>query len=370
MSDSAPRLGPYVLLERLRRSAYGYVELAYDTSANRFVALKSLVPRTRTAETALRFGEEVQLWRKLKHGHVLRLLDEGERDGRAWAAGEWLHGVELEKLLEAARNNASLPSTAIAATLTAQISDALSFLNTQAITVQAELAPKNLLVSFEGRAVLVELGNLRFLGRKTSIDVEAALQPWLAPEVRRGETPNARSDVYSLGVLLWFVLTGSPHSGEPENSETKERLRETLRQWRLDVEGELLTALWVALQENPRHRFEGSREMKTALRAAIEGGFAPTEEIGEFVKKLFGAEQARRQYQLAEWRRTYGESEAPEEEVRTAVLDRAPVPRPVSSPPQPSGSVPAPTGSTGSMGVVAVLMLLALLGAAAYFLGF
>lgn len=359
-ADSVARLGPYVLLERLRRSAYGFIELAYDTAANRFVALKSLTGRARTPEAAHRFAEEVALWRRLRHGHVLRLLDEGQgRDGAAWAAGEWLAGVDVERLLEAARGTARLPTPAIAATLTAQLGDALSFLHALAITVQSELGPRNLVVSFAGRAALVELGNLRFLGRSTPIESDPLFAYFTAPEVRRGEAPTARSDLYSLGVLLWYLLTGTAHSGEPENSETKERLRETLRQYRLDVGGELLTVLWRALQENPRHRFESTREMKSALRDALDGGFSPTEEIGEYVALLCGADQARRDAQLAEWRRTYGELDAPEEQVRTEVMERAPLlgltPRPGAP-----GAPVAPASSAGLwLGLGAVVLAIA-----------
>jgi serine/threonine protein kinase len=356
-ADSATghaRLGPYVLLERLRRSAYGFVELAYDTNANRFVALKSLTARARTPETAQRFLEEVGVWRRLRHGHLLRLLDEGQsRDGAAWAAGEWLQGVDVERLMECARGTGTLPSPAIAATLTAQLGDAL------AITVQAELGPRNLVVSFDGRAALVELGNLRFLGRRTPIESDPAFAYFVAPEVRRGEAPTARSDLYSMGVLLWYFLTGTPHSGEPENGETKERLRETLRQYRLDVDGELLTILWRALQENPRHRFESTRELKTALRAAIEGGFAPTEEIGEYAKQLCGVDQQKRDEQLAAWRKQYGGLYSPEEQVRTEVLERAP--RVVARPGAVTGG-----GRGSSIWIVIVAMVLGAIGAALY----
>ena len=329
MVDTHTRLGPYVLLERLRRWAHGFVELAYDTSANRFVALKSLAARARTPEAAQRFSEEVQLWRRLKHGHLLRLLDEGEREGDIWAAGEWLSGVDVDRLLETARNTAALPPPAIAATLAAQVGDALAFLHALAITAQSEIAPRNLVVSFEGRAALVELGNLRFLGRITPLEIDPLLSPYIAPEVRRGEPPTPRSDTYSLGVLLWFLLTGAVHSGDPETGETKDRLRGQVRQWRLDIEDDLLTVLWLALQENPRHRFETTRELKSALRAALEGGFSPTEEIGEYVKHLCETERLRRETELATWRLTYGKKESPEENVRTAMLDHAPIPRPL-----------------------------------------
>ena len=362
MSSANLRIGPYVLLERLRRSATGFVALAYDTSANRFVALKSLIGRTRTPDATQRLAEEVKLWRRLKHGHLLRLLDEGERDGSVWAAGEWLMGVDFERLLEAARNNASLPSLATAATLVAQIGDALAYLNTLAIYAQAEIAPRNLVVSWEGRAALVELGNLRFLGRVSPVTVEAELQPFLAPEVRRGEAPNPRSDIYSLGVLLWTLLTGAPHSGDPETSETKDRLRAQLRQWRLDVEGDLLTALWCALQENPRHRFESPRELKTALRNALDGGFAPTEEIGEYVRRLCEPERLRRESELADWRRTFGESDAPEEQVRTAVLDRAPVPRPIPLPRTGKHGTIAPPPQRSAMPWIVLVVLASLAG--------
>ncbi|HTD29278.1 MAG TPA: serine/threonine-protein kinase, partial [Xanthomonadaceae bacterium] len=214
------RVGAWRVLRVLGRGGMGEVYLAEraDRSFDKQVALK-LVHGVLTPTARQRFADEKQALARLDHPHIARLIDAGENQfGWPYLVMEYVDGKPLDEALTGQSLDAILP-------VFLQVCDALAYAHRQ-LVLHRDIKPSNILVDSEGRAKLLDFGVAKLLETadqaEESRTVERAYTPdYASPEQVFGRPIGVASDVYSLGVLLYRLLTGqSPYRFDTSDTAT------------------------------------------------------------------------------------------------------------------------------------------------------
>jgi serine/threonine protein kinase len=227
------RIGPYQLFHLLGRGGMGSVYLAsrVDGEYRKRVALKVLRPGFDSPDLARRFRRERQILASLDHPFIARLLDGGTiEEGRPFLVLEYVDGRPLDRWCREER-----PSLERRLDLFASICAAVAYAH-QNLIVHRDLKPANILVTADGVPKLLDFGISKLLNPELSAGTLAptalGLQPmtpdYASPEQLRGETITTASDVFSLGVLLFEMLTDLHPFREP--GQTREQLLRRIRE--------------------------------------------------------------------------------------------------------------------------------------------
>ncbi len=199
----------YTLHRQLGRGGMAVVYLATQQTLNRDVALKVLSPSTDPA-AGERFLREAQLAANLHHPHIVPIHDFGVHNGQAYIAMEYLAGGCVAPL----SGERLAPQAALR--IVRDIADALDYAHGRGV-VHRDIKPDNILRGNLGGAVLSDFGIARLIQGEsvlTSEGCSVGTPHYMSPEQLRGEKLDGRSDLYSLGVVLWQLLTGElPYSG-------------------------------------------------------------------------------------------------------------------------------------------------------------
>ena len=198
--------GRYKVVGELGRGAMGAVYRAVDPLIERDVAIKTLlpnVPEEAMDEVRERFIREARSAGRLNHPNIVTIFDVGEQNGVAYIAMELLEGRSLQQLL---REGSKFPH-ALAAELTAQVADALDLAQQYKI-VHRDVKPANIMVNGAGRAKLTDFGVAR-VDSSSMTQTGAALgsPKYMSPEQVLGLPIDPRSDIFSLGVVFYEMLT-------------------------------------------------------------------------------------------------------------------------------------------------------------------
>jgi serine/threonine-protein kinase len=277
----APALGPYRLLRILGRGSMGVVHLAIDRRTHAPVALKTLdlgpgVGPAEFDEARTRFLAEVETAKRLSHADIVAVYDAGEHDGRLWMAMEPVPGCEATRYTRAPR----LLPEALVLQLAQRLARALAHAHALGV-VHRDIKPGNVLLDLPGGGVkLADFGVAGVVDMsRTRTGVVLGTPVYMAPEQLAGAAPDARSDLYSLGVLLFQLLTGRlPH----EHASLGELLRRVAREPAPDVRSlraELSPALAAlvakALHKQPAARHAGGAQLADELADALAALPAP-----------------------------------------------------------------------------------------------
>ena len=212
----------YRIVSRLGAGGMGEVYKAHDSKLDRDVALK-LLPRDVDADRLRRFHAEARTVSSLNHPHILVIHDFGDLDGRPFIITELVEGDTLRQRLE--RGPLPLGETVAIAT---QIASALVSAHARAI-VHRDIKPENVMVRPDGYVKVLDFGLAKLVGptahaattliAATEVGVLLGTPHYMSPEQAEGKAVDERSDVFSLGVVLYELATGlRPFTGDSARS--------------------------------------------------------------------------------------------------------------------------------------------------------
>ncbi len=286
VDESGATLGPFRLLRLLGRGGMGEVYLAERELGDmrQLVAVKLLKRGMDSNELVRRFAQERRILAQLNHPHVARFLDGGlAPDGRPYYAMEFVEGRDIVQHANAAK----LDLRARVALL-AEVCDAVAYAHSQ-LVVHRDLKPSNILVDANGQPRVLDFGIAKLLGDEadgtlTGTGARVMSPAYAAPEQILGEPAGTATDVYSLGVVLFELLTGTlPHrrSGTPEalaravDSESIERPSDVARtqpgRRARELTGDLDTIALMALRREPARRYATAAALADDLRRWLDG---------------------------------------------------------------------------------------------------
>ncbi|HYT82308.1 MAG TPA: protein kinase [Gemmatimonadales bacterium] len=268
---SAALADRYRIERELGAGGMATVYLARDVKHDREVALKVLRPELAAVLGAERFLNEVRITARLDHPHILTLIDSGESDGFLWYALPFIRGESLRATLERERQLGIDEALAI----TRQIANALDFAHQHGV-VHRDIKPENILLH-EGEAMLADFGIALAVkeaggNRITETGLSLGTPQYMSPEQATGDRQvDARSDVYSLGAVLYEMLAGEPPVTGPTAQAIIAKLlteRPTrLRVVRDSVPEGVDLAVAKALAKTPADRFASAGDFVAAFHA-------------------------------------------------------------------------------------------------------
>jgi len=206
--------GRYAVLKKLGEGGKGIVYKARDTALDRVVAIKMLKNPVTEGEAYSRFITEAQSVAKLNHPNIVSIYDIGKEDGKQFFVLEFVEGHSLRDLIESSpEGKCDIPTVL---RIGMDVCNALQYAHSQGI-LHRDVKPENVMITAEGNAKLMDFGLAKMLGqpRQTQEGVIVGTVAYVAPEIALGKGADARSDLYSLGAVLYETVTGkTPFPGE------------------------------------------------------------------------------------------------------------------------------------------------------------
>jgi serine/threonine-protein kinase len=262
----------YELEQQIGSGGMSTVFCAHDAQLDRRVAIKILHERfADDGEYVERFRREARSVAQLAHPNIVHVIDRGEDEGRQYIVFEFIEGENLKELIQRA---GALPLRR-AVELAATVADGLAFAHERGL-VHRDVKPQNVLLSENGTVKVTDFGIARSLEVDhglTQTGTVVGTGEYLAPEQANGGVVSPATDVYSLGVVLWEMLTGRvPFEGDTFVAVALRHVNEKAadtREFRSDVPPRLAAAIAKALEKDPAHRFPTMREFAEELRACL-----------------------------------------------------------------------------------------------------
>ncbi len=214
-----PVLGRYKIVAEIGQGAMGVVYKAVDPIIDRVVAIKTInlnLSKQELEEYQQRFQQEIKAAGRLNHPNIVTIYDVGRTDQVAYMAMEYLEGMELKDIIATGK----LPPTEQVVDIIAQVADGLWFAHQQDI-VHRDVKPSNIMVLKGGIAKITDFGIARLPNSavKTMTGLILGSPRYMSPEQVIGKSLDTRTDIFSLGVVLYEALTGTaPFDGDNVNA--------------------------------------------------------------------------------------------------------------------------------------------------------
>jgi hypothetical protein len=258
----------------LGQGGFAAVFRARDESLNRDVAVKvmdvDLAPSPTLAE---RFVREAQTIARLEHAHIVPIYKVGRHKDVLYIVMRCIDGASLRQLLGTQRRL----SVGDAARISRQVADALVYAHSRDI-VHRDIKPDNILLDRTGHVLVTDFGIAKAAQAATTAQLTAegmviGTPQYMSPEQAAGDQVDGRSDIYSLGIVLYQMLAGEPpFDGDSSASILAKQLTQPpnpIRRGRPDVTDEMAVVLDRMLEKDPAARYQTAREVSQALVAAL-----------------------------------------------------------------------------------------------------
>ena len=269
--DKKTIAGKYQILEELGKGGMGIVYKAKDTKLDRIVALKFLPPElTQDDDVRERFIQEAKTAAALNHPNITVIHEIDEDEGRTFIAMEFIGGQSLKE-----KTKSGPLEIDDAVRIASQVADGLQEAHEKGI-VHRDIKPANIMLTEKGQAKIVDFGIAKLVGqvRLTRTGTTIGTVAYMSPEQAKGDEVDHRSDIWSMGVVLYEMLTGElPFKGNREQTMIYSILNAdpvTPQTYRKDISIRVLDLLEKTLQKNPADRFQSSLDFRNALESCAK----------------------------------------------------------------------------------------------------
>jgi serine/threonine-protein kinase len=280
----------YVLLKELARGGMGQILLA--SNGGRICAIKTLHPEEGSESVARRFLDEARLATQLSHPNLVYVSEAGTVDDVQYMAMEYVRGRDLHQVLQRCRETNRCIPTGLALYIAKELLRGLGYLHGAKglDLVHRDVAPSNVLISDEGSLKIIDLGLAKWNARlaKTALGPVVGQVAYASPEQRLGDAVDHRSDIYSVGMILWEMVTNqSSGAGElpcrvipvvPPPSKVAPELPRALDD-----------LIMTALASDRSNRYQSAQDFIAALAKNVRGDH-DGDALRAFLREMFGNE--------------------------------------------------------------------------------
>ena len=281
----------YEVIEELGKGGMGTVYKVFDAKVKEKVALKLIRPDVASdRETLERFSSELRLARQISHRNICRMYDLGESNGAHYITMEYVHGEDLKSMIRMSRTM----SVGAILGIGKQICGGLAEANGQAI-VHRDLKPQNIMIDKGGNAKIMDFGIARSVKEKglTGPNVLIGTPQYMSPEQAEAKEVDRRSDIYSLGIILYEMATGRvPFDGDTALSIAMKQKGEAPRnpkQLNPGLSDDLCGVILRCLEKDREKRYQYAAELRSDLEK-IEQGIPTSERMAPGKKSLTSRE--------------------------------------------------------------------------------
>ena len=262
----------YKILEKIGEGGMGVVYKAEDTKLRRTVALKFLPSElTQDAEAKQRFLHEARAAAALNHANIVTVYEINEHEGQTYIAMEYIEGRTLKEI-----THGPLPLAQVL-DIAQQIARGLAAAHAKGI-VHRDIKPANIFITSDNTVKILDFGIAKLAGGETKLTKTGTTMgtaAYMSPEQTTGKEVDQRTDIWSLGVILYEMLAGeTPFKGEYMQAVVYAILNEEpkpLAKIRPDMPVGLESVIGRALAKNPKDRYQSMNDLAANLKAAVEG---------------------------------------------------------------------------------------------------
>jgi len=265
------QFGHYQIVAPLGEGGMAAVYKAYQPSMERYVAVKVLPRHMVTSEEfVLRFRREAKMLAQLQHPHILPVFDYGEADGYPYIVMPFVQSGTLSQLMQK-RSLSFLEARRVVA----QLAGALSYAHARGM-IHRDIKPSNVLIDESANCLLTDFGLARMAESSTKITTSGTVMgtpAYMSPEQGAGSNIDHRSDIYSLGIILYEMVTGRvPYTAETPVAIVFKHIQDPLpsaRKLNPNLPESVELVLLKALAKNPDDRYQNAEDFAQAIQRAL-----------------------------------------------------------------------------------------------------
>ena len=264
--------GRYQIIEELGKGGMGKVYKVFDTKIKEKVALKLIKPEIASdKETIERFSNELKLARRIRHKNVCGMFDLGDADGAHFIAMEYVPGEDLKSMIRMSKSM----SVGGAVDVAKQVCEGLAEAHRLGI-VHRDLKPANIMIDREGNARIMDFGIARSIKAKaiTGTGVIIGTPEYMSPEQVEGKEVDQRSDIYSLGIILYEMVTGRvPFEGNTPFTIGVKQMSDVPKdpkELNSQIPEDLARLILRCLEKSKEKRYQSAAELHSELELIIQ----------------------------------------------------------------------------------------------------
>jgi len=272
--------GKYQIIEEIGKGGMGWVYRAFDREIEEYVAIKIIRPEIADDKNIIqRFRNELKIARKISHKNVCRMFDLNKEGDIVYITMEYVQGEDLQSSIR----RMGLLSIGKSIFIAKQICEGLSEAHRLGVT-HRDLKPQNIMIDWDGNARIMDFGIARSRETEGITDSRGVVgtATYMSPEQVEGITVDIRSDIYSLGIILYELVTGCvPFNGNTPMSVALKRILQAPaepRKINTQIPGELSKVIMTCINKDRDKRYQSTKELLLAL-SEIEAQLPTTEKI-------------------------------------------------------------------------------------------